>query len=304
MFLPKSKPTLDLCRMSTFSMKYLLDKEYDTILYMRTFIFSYDRYDSISTHNYVWSKDTTVLVHDESMKDKYIEHNPIFEGQIIATGQPKGLAYNRNYALNLMAKNEWAIFLVDDMKSLTKTKWLNDPEANKLNITFENQKQAKPLMRKPMSSEEFIDYAEIVTKKIGRLNCNLVGFSNYDNPIYRTNRYSYNCLADGRAWLVRKTDLTFDENVQLVDDTAWCAVNLKANYDIMIVNWILPDCRRYTKGAYGSKADRMEQKIRECKYLTDTYPDQVKYASKTGWEDKSHVRIIHRKLYDERLGYL
>lgn len=268
---------------------------------MRTFIFTYDRPDSFTTPDFVWDENTTVLLHDEPTKAKYESANPKIVGQVIATGNPKGLAYQRNYALDQMETGEWAIFLVDDMKSLTRVQWLYDEKIKKIDVSLENQKKIKPYMKKPMPSDEFITYCQQLTNKVGDYNCNLIGFGNYDNVLFRGSRYSYNSLADGRAWLVRKTQLRFDEQTQLVDDMCWCAKNRSVGFDLLIANWILPDCRRYSKGAYGSKDERMEQKIRECKYIVDHYSDFVQYAPKAGWPELSHVKMRTAAPRDKRL---
>lgn len=268
---------------------------------MRTFIFSYDRPDTITTHHHYWDDHTTVVVHSQDMADEYVRQTPQFARQIVATRNPKGLAHNRNWALDQMHTGEWALFLVDDMKSLTRTDWLYRDTIKKLPITIENQKRYIPKMKRPMSTDEMRSYCEILTRKVDRLNCHLIGFSNYDNAIYRANRYSYNCLADGRAWLVRKTDLTFDLEAQLIDDMSWCAKNRYAGYDIVTANWILPDCRRYSAGAYGSITDRLDQKLDECQYLVDTYPRYVRYADKAGWPTGSHVQMRASRPRDRRL---
>ena len=48
------------------------------------------------------------------MRGKYLESGRIY-GDLIATKEQKGLANNRNYALSLMEKGEWALFFVDDL---------------------------------------------------------------------------------------------------------------------------------------------------------------------------------------------
>jgi hypothetical protein len=33
----------------------------------------------------------------------------------------------------------------------------------------------------------------------------------------------------------------------------------------------------------------MKQKLREARYLVDTYPDLIRYKKKAGWPDGAHV---------------
>ena len=102
-------------------------------------------------------------------------------------------------------------------------------------------------------------------------------------------------MADGRAWVVRKTKLRFDENVQLIDDLCWTALNIK-HFGITVVNqWVLPDCKRYTSGSFGSKEQRMPQKLKEASYLVETYPELISFRKKAGWPEGSHVVLRPQK---------
>lgn len=230
----------------------------------------------------------TVLCHTEEQKQQFIEHGLVKAERLIATGNPRGLAYNRNYALDMMEQGEWAMFLVDDMKSVTE---LNnyDRASSPLPIKTDNQSIYAKRFRTPVTMQHFMKRAEQLSVTCGRNNCYLGGWAGINNPLYRTHKYKTNILADGRAWIVRKTNLRFDENANLIDDLCWTALNIK-HYGIVIVDqWILPDCRRYTKGAFGSIEQRMEQKKIEAAYLVKTYPELITFKEKVGWESGSHV---------------
>ena len=69
---------------------------------MKIFIFTYDRYDTLSTPAFFEKEgiDHTILCHSEEAKEKFIQGGLVSPDRIIATLEPKGLANNRNWATN------------------------------------------------------------------------------------------------------------------------------------------------------------------------------------------------------------
>ena len=58
---------------------------------MRIFVFTYDRFETITTSEYLKDVPHIVLCHTEEQKTQFIKAGRI-HGDIVATGQPKGLA--------------------------------------------------------------------------------------------------------------------------------------------------------------------------------------------------------------------
>lgn len=268
---------------------------------MKIFIFTYDRYDSISTSQYFKNIPHTILCHTEQDKQKFLDAGNCY-GEIISTNNPKGLSYNRNAALDMMDENEWAIFFVDDLISVTGIPYNHDlyfeddlgvgiGHNDKANYAFINS-----LFKTKIKAEDFLIHCKETIKECENKGYALGGFSLTNNTGFRSKKYSYKSLADGRCWVVKKTDLRFDENVQLIDDVCFTAQNILKFGGVVVNNYVLPECKRYTDGAFGSIGKRMEQKLKECKYLVTTYPDVIAYADKTGWEKGSHVKIRNKKI--------
>lgn len=255
----------------------------------QTFVFTYDRYHEITTSEYLKDIPHTVLCHTKEQAHAFHKAGRI-HGEMISTKKPRGLTYNRNFALDMMKPGEWAAFWVDDLIDVTYYP-NQDAPMGKLNITAGTQNKARMLFKTPCPAERFYEIAEQCVLHAEQRGFALVGFSLTDNPMFRRNKFSYRGLADGRCWIVKKTDLKFDEKVQLIDDTCWTAINLRYFGGVVVNNWVLPNCKRYTAGAFGKKEDRMQQKIKECAYLVKTYPDHIKIASKVGWPEGSHVVI-------------
>lgn len=264
---------------------------------MRTFVFGYNRFDSMSTSLMLENEgiDHHVLCHTQEAKEKFIENGTAKANRLIVTNNERGLAYQRNYALDMMDHGEWALFLVDDLKSVTELRNYDRTREEKLPITTANQNHYGKRFEQEITMSQFMVRAEQLAAKCESLSCYLGGFAGINNPLYRARHWSYNVLADGRAWVIRKTNLRFDENVQLIDDLCWTALNIK-HFGLVVVNqWVLPDCRRYSAGAFGSIEERMPQKMKEAAYLVNTYPDLINFKEKAGWPYGSHVVLRQRK---------
>lgn len=239
--------------------------------------------------------DHTVLCHTDEAAQQFIAHGTAQPNRLHVTNNPKGLANQRNTALDMMEEGEWALFLVDDLKSVTELRNHHKIKEPQLPITLETQSHYAARFKHEITMQEFMARAEQLAKVCTKYKCNLGGFAGINNPLYRSKHFGYNILADGRAWVVRKTHLRFDTNVQLIDDLCWTALNIK-HFGIVIVNqWVLPDCRRYSPGAFGSIEQRLPQKMAEAKYLVETYPELITYKDKAGWPYGSHVVLRQRK---------
>lgn len=259
------------------------------------FIFTWDRCETITTPQFFDASGIgyRLLVHNGHHAEQYVKHGRINPGYIEITNKPKGLVYNRNYALNHMEMGQWGLFFVDDFKDLTELDDYETFPSDLLPVDVTNSTIWGKKLRKPIDAETFLARCEECINKAENEGINLVGFACYNNPLFRNQKWKYNSLADGRCLLVKKTNLRFDENVQTIDDYCWTAQNLKEFGGVLVNQWILPNCERYTAGAFGTMEDRMEQKIKDCAYLVKTYPDYVHYASKKGWPEGSHVAIVH-----------
>lgn len=264
----------------------------------RVFVFTYNRYDSISTSAMLEKDgvDHTVLCHTEEARQHFIDGGLVLPERITATGEGKGLANNRNAALEMMEDGEWALFLVDDLKKVTELDSYDTMLEDQLNVDMKNQREWRARLNTEVTMQQFLKRGEEAARHVERLGGALAGFAGINNPLFRNKKYTYNVLADGRAWMVKKTHLRFDLNAQLIDDLCWTALNIKEFGVVAVNQWVLPDCKRYTSGSYGSIQERLPQKKKEAKYLVDTYPNLIRYKDKTGWPPRSHVVLRPQRI--------
>lgn len=260
---------------------------------MRTFIFTYDRYETITTPTF-WEDaglDYTVLCHSTDAAKQFIHHGRVNPTRIVATGEPKGLAHNRNAALEMMEEDEWAVFIVDDLKSLTEVADYDTRRQDALQITTANQKQIAPTLKHKITADRFLDRCHQLAQGCEAVGAKLGGFCGIDNPLFRDRHWKFNALADGRCWVVQKSRLRLDTGAHSIDDYCWTAQNIDRFGVVVINQWVLPDCARYTPGGYGSIDERMPQKLKETRHLVQTYPHLIAYKDKKGHPPGGHVTI-------------
>lgn len=261
---------------------------------MKIFVFTYDRYSTITTTKALDDEniDYRCLCHGEDDRIKYNKAGVVNPEKMISTGRPRGLGHNRNSALEMMKDGEWALFLVDDWVKATEYDGYDTEPKESLPIFFgKSTTEWGKRFQKQISMQQFVDRAKELIDECERRNIHLGGFASYTNPAYRAEKWKTNVLADGRAIVVRKTKLKYDPEIQTIDDYGWSAENITFGNGTLVNQWVLPECRRYTEGAYGTINQRMEQKIKDCKYLVAKYPKLIAYKNKSGWPDKSHITI-------------
>ena len=86
---------------------------------MKVFTFFYNRFETATTSKALFENGIghNVLIHKEQDYELFKKGNTLF-GNPIVTNSQKGLAYQRNYALDMMDFGEWAVFMCDDFKKI------------------------------------------------------------------------------------------------------------------------------------------------------------------------------------------
>jgi hypothetical protein len=260
---------------------------------MKVFTFFYNRFENATTSIALEANNIPhyVLIHKPEDYDKFKRYNTC-RGEGIVTNNGKGLAYQRNTALEMMDTGEWAVFMCDDfmkIKSMPEEWILSSNKELPINFTNQNKFRLKDdgftLKKMFALFPTLIELAE-------RNNIHLVGFGLHDNPMNLKKKFNHRGLADGRFWLVKKAAYRFDTKAQLIDDVAWTAENLMRHRNVLVLNWLVPYFQRYTAGGFGSTTERLALRRKECSYLADKYNPLIKIAKKPGWEYGTHIRIF------------
>lgn len=260
---------------------------------MKVFTFFYNRYNNATTSIELYKNDIEhfVLVHNEEDKKKFIQGGTI-KGNLIVTNNPKGLAHQRNYALDMMEKGEWAIFMCDDFKKiLSYPKELIISNKKTMDINFENQKYYRLRQQHEITLKQMFELFPYLIDIAEKNKIHLIGFGLHDNPLNLRNKFTTRGLADGRFWLIKKNNYIFDLKAQLIDDVAWTAENLIRHGNVLVLNWTVPYFQRYTAGGFGSTEERKLLRKKECEYLYKKYFPLIKIANKPGWDYGTHIKI-------------
>lgn len=261
---------------------------------MKVFTFYSNRFDSATTSLALEENgiDHTVLVHSRDQAQGFLDSGRV-KGKMVITNEPPGLAFQRNAALNLMEKGEWAVFMCDDFlycRALPR-EWI-ESKTLEIPVSIENQEAFRFRNANKISLSEMFSHFPMLIKIAEANGIFLIGFALHDNPLLLRKKFSHYGLADGRFWIVRKSFYRFDTNAQLIDDVAWTAENLVRHKKVLILNWMEPKFRRYTSGGFGSIEERLVQRRKECAYLERKFSPLVKRASKRGWPEGTHIRIF------------
>lgn len=258
---------------------------------MKVFTFFYNRYDTATTSLTLHENgiDHYVLVHKKNDLDKF-RNGKTIKGLEVVTDNEKGLAYQRNSALDMMERGEWAAFMCDDFQKIKSyPKEFIFSKTHRIDITNQNQNRYR--LKEQISLKEMFSFFPKLIEVAENNNIHLIGFGLHDNPMNLSKKFTTRGLADGRFWLVKKSNYRFDEKAQMIDDVAWTAENLIRHGNVLVLNWCVPYFSRYSAGGYGSTESRKQRRKHECAYLVKKYNPLIRYADKSGWDAGTHIRF-------------
>jgi len=264
---------------------------------MKIFIFAYNRYSTMTTPALFRKEGVgfTVLIHSQDDYEKFLQHGTLLPtDNVWITNNPRGLSNQRNAALGLLWKDEWALFVNDDLTEFTQlgTYDVLEYKTNKLDITPDNCNFYDQLFNHKISVNEFVTWFIIeLIPKAEKEGINLIGFSRFDNPLFRKNKWMYNVVVDGKCFLVKKTDLRWDENVNCLEDICFTTLNIKKFGKTLENRWIMPICKRLSTGGFGTKKERIPELEKEVKYLVETYPEHISVYEKKDWPVGTCVKL-------------
>lgn len=228
----------------------------------------YDRYETATTSKML-DVEHIVLCHDNKEKFNCIGN----KGNLIQTNQPKGIQNNFNYGLSMLKKDEWGLFMSDD---LVCGKRIVNGKFKKCDINY-------PL-------NELIS----ILHKCDKMGVNLVGLASNDrNPInyILKNKYSKYGLVDGRCFAIKKTDFLFHNQINTIPDYYATIYHLNKYGGNLILNYCLLDFKRATQGGLGSNEKRLKDKIKDIQIIKKIFPNNIRIVNKPNQPINSHIVI-------------
>lgn len=232
---------------------------------MKIFLMYYDRFENASTSKML-KKEHIVLCHNNKEKFKCISD----KATLIETNQPKGIQNNFNYGLSILEKDEWGIFMSDDLI-----------EGKKL----ENNKFIK------CEIDYVLNELISILPKCDLMGIKLVGLNSSGNAFYAKNRYSKYGLVDGRCFAIKKTEFKFHSEINTIPDYYASAYHMNKYGGNLILNYCFLDFERYAKGGLGDVNDRIHDKIKDVKLLKALFPNNFLIKDKINQPKGSHIII-------------
>jgi len=245
------------------------------------------------------------MMHKDIDYEKFKKGGTVY-GKTIITDNEKGLAHQRNSALKMMEKGEWAVFTSDDFQKIYSFSAQHIfSKTLSLNINDSNQQMMRLKKKNQINLSEMFQFFPKLIEIAELNNIHLIGFGLHDNPRNLKNKFTNRGLADGRFWLVKKSSYEFDINAQSIDDYAWTAENLVRHKNVLVLNWCVPYFARYSAGGYGTEQEREEKKQKECQYLVNKYSPLIRFADKWQkndgfahiklWASDSNIAVLRKK---------
>lgn len=265
---------------------------------MKIFVFAYNRFETMSTSWMLTAEgiEHCVLCHSAEDLQRFISGGTAEARRIVATGNPRGLTRQRNFALGSMADGEWGLFLNDDLERVTRLHPYYDSGWTRIDITKRNITKVAQAFDHEITLCEFVERCEAITQECDRRGVHLGGFVAHGNAMFRGKKITTHGLVDGRAWLVKKqAGVLFDENVGVIEDHEWTARNLERDGEVYVDNWICPEFKRMTAGGFGTIKDRTPELRHDCAYLIGKYPDVFEYKEKAGYP--SHTQLKFKRIF-------
>lgn len=257
------------------------------------YIPSYNRATTIKTSGYLDACGVPykVLLHSPACKQAYVEAGRVKEENIIVTGAPFGITNQRNWMVqNLAKQGEWYISLDDNIggfkrfddfiyKSASHIIDVEDPSITQRN--FNHPVSATELMQ---IFAETIDIAEL-------RHAEYVGFATVDNYYFNSKKYKEVGYVISKAVAIKYNGLSYDPNLEAMEDFGYCAEQLLKNDRVIINSWVMPIAGHYEKGGIGTYEQRVPRKIVDCKYLMQKYPNLFRYKVKKDCHPEAEIQI-------------
>lgn len=247
---------------------------------MKIFIFESDRYKTTTTPSFF--SNYFALVHNQEQYDAFSSAGTLDMSQTWITNQPKGLPYQRNFALDKMDIGEWAMFICDDLIGVEEYE------------EYDKNVKPDPLYPKDyieISEEQFLKRCAESITKAEDIGAYLVGFSHYSNSFFRVNKWRTAAKVDGNCCLIKKSHLRYGVTYPRTGDWKFSIDNLEAFGTILMNNWIYVSMEKWTAGGQGTKDERRESRHEEIDRLIKQHPNHVKLGPKSTDEFKTLRQI-------------
>ena len=162
---------------------------------------------------------------------------------------------------------------------------------NKKKINVESPEITQETFNKEVSAKEYIDLLLEDIKLAESIKAEYVGYATVENYFFNSKKYKPVGYVISKAVAIKYNGLTYDKNLEAMEDFGYCAEQLIKNNCVLINAWLKPKAGHYEKGGIGTYDERVNRKIIDCEYLMKKYPNFFRYKTKKGCHPKAELQI-------------
>jgi hypothetical protein len=199
---------------------------------------------------------------------------------------------------NLTEKNEWLIFLDDNIKMFNALQ--NDHyKKNELDPYFvaNNNKLFRNLFEQEISGERFMEICEEMIDIGEAKQAYLCGFATNDNPFFRCKKFKLYSYVIGKAMIRKTTRISFPIGWFCQEDYHDTAEHILQYGSVLVNNFVKPVATHYNIGGIGTYAKRVPYKLDLNKKLMQKYPGLFRVNEKVNCPSGAEIII---KLHSEK----
>jgi len=229
--------------------------------------------------------DPILVVREDEAKD-YEHLSPV-----VAPVGPGVTVIRRWVMRNLIRVGEWYLQMDDLVESFRGPAKAHYDRHEYCNV--ESPRIAQRTFDEGLSPREVRRRLEVDVEVAEQRGAEHVAFAPVDNYYFRGKKYRNVGYCLGRVVLTRKSlAAEYEPEVATaMDDFQFTASQLLATGRVLIDNWILPVKKHYQPGGIGTYAERLPQKIADCRRLMARYPGLFAYRVKSGCHPKAELRV-------------
>jgi hypothetical protein len=106
------------------------------------------------------------------------------------------------------------------------------------------------------------------------IGASLIGYDQTENYLFRPRKYRTVEYVSFDTFLVRRTEIGFDQELRSIDDFAFTAAHLLRDGKVLVNHWIRPHASHYRSGGLGPKdMKRAMKRLFDCERIFAQYPD-------------------------------
>lgn len=266
------------------------------MLKVRVFVPSKGRAETITTPAVLdaLGQRCTVVVHSDDEAERYRRAGRAGDSLVISgvPGDAFGLTRQREFICEVLAvPGEWFLFADDNIMKITAVPMPYYREG----IPALTSAQQHELFGAEIDSALWGTVLQETVDAATRVGAHIAGFGATSNPRHRMQKWAQVCYVRGKMFLWHNVPYGWDHTISM-EDFRNTAEHLLRYGTVLVHKWCRAEARHYMPGGMGTKAERCEQRQRDCRALMRLYPGLFRLkpqATRRGeWDLRLNIHSI------------